>query len=916
MKKLVFIAVMLLQTMAVFAQQNAGIKGVVIDSKSKKPMQSVVVTLESTKQSELTKADGTFEFTNIPTGSHYFSISTVGYTTQYVEVELSAGKMIDLGTISMEEDITSEQELSLVTLTENDLEDDNSGSESTSGLLQASRDAFQQAAAYNFGQARFRIRGIDNEYSSVLINGIQMNRLSDGRPQYANWGGLNDATRNQEFSDGTSPSDYTFGGTAGTQYINTRASNYRNGNRVSFLSTNTNYNFRVMGTTAVTNLPSGWSYVVSAGRRWANEGHFEGTNYAANSLFASVEKRINDKHSIGITAMYAQNRRGKNSPNTQEVVDLKGFKYNSYWGHQEGEIRNSRFKDVEEPLTIVSHYWKPSDKVRVNTNFGYQTGKIGNSRFDYQFADNPDPVYYKKLPSYWTTYFDGNNNYAPNQVAADGLRDTFLAYGQIDWKDIYRINKENIANDSRIVLYEDRTDDTTITANTNILAKLSDNIVMNGGINYIQSESENFKNLLDLLGGVTFNNDNTFGVGISRYNDVNNPNQKVYEGDKYGYHYTMISTKLDAFTQFKFNYKKVDFYLAQSFAKNTYQREGHYKNGYYSTNSYGKSEKISFDNFGFKGGLTYKFNGVTMLNFNGLYMTKAPNSKDVFPYQRQNNLSIENLTNETQSSADLSFIIRSSNLKYRFTAFYNESKNTTDVAFYYADEINSGNGAFVTETLTGINTRSKGFELGMDMQFSSTIKGTLVAALGEYEYTNNPNITAIMDGNLTPVNSDKVAQLKGYKVSGTPQSALSVGLEYRDPKFWWIGANANYIANNYLDVAPLLRTNDFITKSDPAVITYDQNLAQQYLSQEQFDSFYLLNVVGGKSWRIKGKTLGLFANINNVLNTTYKTGGFEQSRNPSFSEMYKDHQGPTRSFGNKYFYGYGRTFMVNLYLNF
>lgn len=28
---------------------------------------------------------------------------------------------------------------------------------------------------------------------------------------------------------------------------------------------------------------------------------------------------------------------GKNSPNTQEVTNLMGFKYNSYWGWQNGK---------------------------------------------------------------------------------------------------------------------------------------------------------------------------------------------------------------------------------------------------------------------------------------------------------------------------------------------------------------------------------------------------------------------------------------------------------------------------------------------------------------------------------------------------------------------------------------------------
>ena len=35
---------------------------------------------------------------------------------------------------------------------------------------------------------------------------------------------LNDATRNQEFTMGSAPSDYTFGSALGTQEINTRAS--------------------------------------------------------------------------------------------------------------------------------------------------------------------------------------------------------------------------------------------------------------------------------------------------------------------------------------------------------------------------------------------------------------------------------------------------------------------------------------------------------------------------------------------------------------------------------------------------------------------------------------------------------------------------------------------------------------------
>jgi hypothetical protein len=66
----------------------------------------------------------------------------------------------------------------------------------------------------SIGVARFRIRGLDSENAMTMINGVSMNKSYDGRPQWGNWGGLNDATRNQKFTIGTA-SDYTFGGILG-----------------------------------------------------------------------------------------------------------------------------------------------------------------------------------------------------------------------------------------------------------------------------------------------------------------------------------------------------------------------------------------------------------------------------------------------------------------------------------------------------------------------------------------------------------------------------------------------------------------------------------------------------------------------------------------------------------------------------
>jgi hypothetical protein len=929
MKKLVLSTLFVLHAFFVFAQQPTGISGKVLDAKTQNPLRNVVASIQNTNLTQLTDAEGKFIFKDVAVGSQLLKIKSDGYKEQLLAIEIVKNQILDLGIVVLEEDlISTEQQMSLITITESDLGDDNSGSESTSGLLQATRDPYQQAAAFNWGQARFRVRGLDNEYGTTMINGIAMNKIYDGRPQWGNWGGLNDATRNQEFTMGSAPSDYTFGNILGTQEINTRASIYRPGTRISFAGTNTNYNWRMMGTHASGVNKDGWAYVLSAGRRWAQEGYFDGTNYSANSFFASVEKKIGEKHALNFTSVFAQNHRGKTSPNTQEVIDLKGHKYNSYWGYQDGEKRNGRFKDIEEPILMLSHYWKINGKNNLNTNVSYQTGKIGNSRLDYQLGNNPDPTYYRNLPSYALNYYTSQGVWLPNYTAANDLKNNFLNDGQINWDEMYRSNRtsSNQPGRSIFVLYEDRTDDDLIAANSVLNSNLSDNISLNAAVNFKKLKSHNFANLLDLLGGQYFDDRDYFAEdGQSQDSDLNNPNRKVVEGETYGYNYNLNALVFDAFTQFKFSYKKADFYLAQSFARSEYQREGLYKNGFYPTNSFGKSEKLVFENFGFKGGFTYKITGAHLLDFNGLYMTKAPSLRSTFANARINNNITPDLTSESIFSADASYIIRMPKLKARLTAFMSKIQNSTDLSFYYAEGIGEDDGdadSFVSEIVTGLDKKNIGAEFGLEYAITSTIKATIAASYGEYTYDNNPNLKINDDALATssnpyPVTDFGKTYLKGYRQPGMPQTAGSFGLEYRDPHFWSISANINYLGESYMDVSNIMRTNNFSIDSSTGVsyLGANESSVRQILQQEKFDDITLLNLSGGKSWRIGKNTIGFFASVNNVLDKVYKTGGFEQSRKATFPDAQLDNAHGTPSFGPKYFFGYGRTYFVNLYIN-
>ncbi|WP_317128641.1 hypothetical protein [Flavobacterium sp. GT3P67] len=323
-----------------------------------------------------------------------------------------------------------------------------------------------------------------------------------------------------------------------------------------------------------------------------------------------------------------------------------------------------------------------------------------------------------------------------------------------------------------------------------------------------------------------------------------------------------------------------------------------------------------------------KISGKEMVTFNVAHLTKAPSLRNTFANSRLNNSIVDGLESENISSLDASYVYRSPKLKARLTTYYALIKNATQISFFYAEGIfDDGAGylntdAFVSQTLTQLNKKNMGGEFSLEYQLNPTFKTTFSAAFGEYTYDSNPKVTLTNDAeasleNTSPVFDFGTAVLKKYKQAGMPQRAYSLGIEYRDPKYWWISANVNYLTNSYIDISPISRTEIFY-KNPASGFNFPEATEERaavLLKQEKFDPTMLLNLVGGKSWLIYGKNVGVFASINNVLNVSYKTGGYEQARNANFRQINQDVSSGTPSFGPKYFYGYGRTYFVNLYIN-
>ncbi|SFI53628.1 peptidase associated domain and porin domain-containing protein [Olleya namhaensis] len=963
MKRFLLILLVQLNTVFSLVGQETIVKGSVNDAITNQPILEVIVSIQDSGLSSKTDAFGQFLFDkNVPLGEQMLKIEKLNYATKYYPIIVSQGKTIDIQDMTLTFKTINKTDVFVISISDDELNSEADGLTSNiSGLLQSSKDAFLSAAAYDFSATFFRPRGLGSANGKVLINGLELNKQNTGRPQWSNWGGINDLQRNQEFSMGISANDYSFGDLAGTNNIVMRASKYRKGGRLSLASANRSYQGRMMLSYSSGLMENNWAYSVLVSRRFGNEGYVDGTLYDANSFTASAEKQINEKHSLNLMAIYAQNRRGKGTALTDEVFNLKGQQYNPFWGNQNGKVRNSRIRKSEEPIVMLNHFWKVTEKALINTNIGYQFGSSGNTRVDnggtrlvtFQGQDsylggarNTDPTYYQNLPSYYLNVEGGPTAY--NFEQAYIAEEAFEADGQFNWDALYTANVD-AANQGYNAIYaiqEDRIDDKQLMANILFDTELNNNIRVNAAINYRKLKSENFAVLSDMLGGtgyldVDFFSDETTesidGTLTTAQSDVRNPNRIVNQGERYKYNYIINANVVSAFVQSVFKYNKIDFYLAGNVSQTGYQREGLFENGYFVGNSFGKSEKVQFINIGVKAGTTYKISGLHVLDFNGVYMTKAPNIRNTFANSRQSNMLIDDVDSEIISSLDASYIFRSPIVKARLTGFYSTIQEGTETGFYYSEGVGNN---LVQEAITGIDTQRFGAELGIEAQVTPTIKLKGAASVGQYTYNNNPNITFYSQefGVGRAVFGDGTTNLKNVHISGGPERAFQLGFEYRDPDYWNIGVTANQFSNAYVNTSALKRSAAFVT--DPELYTdtqfqdgtaggdlyvlnggqinnVDPDVAKQLLQQEQFDAYMLVNIIGGKSWRIGDYFAGFFATINNVFNQEYKSGGFEQSRRVDYRSQLTEQTntgGPV--FGNRYFFGNGTTYYLNIYVRF
>ena len=789
-----------------------------------------------------------------------------------------------------------------------DFEDEESGMANyVPGLLHSSSDVFS-SAGYSLSISYFKARGTDSKYQTICMNGLMMSNLVTGRAQWSQWGGLNHVIRYPESILNINPATFTFGDLGGAGNYTLRASTFRQQVRATYSLSNRSYNNRLMLTYASGLLKNNWAFTASVSGRFGNGiSYVDGTYYNGVSYFLSAEKRITEEHALSINLFGSYTDRATQGNATQEAYDLVGSHYyNPNWGYQNGEVRSSKIKKAHEPMLLLSHFYKPAEKkYTIITSLAGSYGKSTSSALDWYDVQSPKPDYYRYLPSYQTT------DVLKDEVTDQWLNDVNVR--QIDWDHIYDVNQYNAASGERAqyIMKDYVTKNLQVAGSSNIVYQATKHLKLSAGVDLRGFQQHNYQQISDMLGGSYWMDNDKYAEGDNPdnpdilYNDLDNKDKKLQKGDIFGSNYSYNIFKQTAWIMNKFSYDAVEFHVGAKVGASQYWRVGYMRNGLFPDNSKGKSKVLNFIDLGLKAGLTYKINGRNFLALNGIVVSNAPEIKNCFLSPNTHNGLAASVQNEKHFGADFSYIMTYPKVKMRLTGYYNQFYDMSKLTTFYHDDY----GAMVNYSMTNMNQRYMGIEFGIDVQLGSMFSIFAAANVGDYTYTNNPNVTITADNGYDMLGADNVSAnqkvyIKNFHVAGTPQIAGTIALKFKY-NYWWATINVNYFDGIYVDINPERRTTN-------ARGTLDANseLYHKIADQSKCKGQFTLDASLSKSWKIKRYMIGFNVSVTNILNNkNLVTTAWEQYR---FD--YKTYN--VDKFPIKYYYAFGTTFYAGINFTF
>ena len=823
-KNLLFVAILFVST-TVLGQTK--ITGTVVDE-SNQSLPGASILEKGTMNGTETDFDGKFSL-NTTSNSGILVVSFIGYKT--VEVSFSSTKS-NVGAIQLEEGGSTLDEIIITstsfaidrktpvavsTIKAADIER-KLGTQEFPEVLKSTPGVYATKDGGGFGDGRINLRGFNSENVAVMINGVPVNDMENGRVYWSNWAGLSDVTSAMQVQRGLGAAKVAVPSIGGTINILSKTSDVNKGGNV--VASTGNNGYQKYGFTLSTGLMENGLAATVSFAKISGEGYIEGTQFEGTNYFINFSKEINKNHKLSFTSFGAPQRHGQRQ-NMSTVSTYRnaeaGNQFNPDWGYKDGQVTHIEDNFYHKSQTSLNHYWTINDNTSLSTAayVSYGTGGGGGT------AGTNRDLFGVRLGG-------------PDQP--------------VDLDNIVEINRANGALGSEAILRASRNDHEWYGLLSTFKTNLTDELTFIGGLDVRTYTGKHFREVTDLLGGDYYLDNN----------NVNNPNAALVVGDKMGYNNDGEVGWLGFFGQLEYGTENFDAFVSSSIQKTSYQRIEYFL--YDLSTEAGRdlatSEKIKLDGYSIKGGANFRLDDVQNVFANIGYFERPAAFNAVF--NGYNNTKINrDAENEKVFSLELGYGVRAEKFAANVNVYRTQWNDRTFTRNVRATEPGAED---YTANLLGVNALHQGIEFDFTYKPSNDLNFSGMLSLGDWKWDNNLEDVPVFNEDQEEVTTLSLP-IKGLKVSNAAQTTAALGMLY---KFWdktSITVDYNYFANLYARIDVLNYANATETPTDsykvPSYGTVDASLRHSF----NFGTF----------------DTTLTARINNLLDTEYIADAIDAS---------------------------------------
>jgi len=729
------VIVMLVSTSIIFAQTK--LTGNVVDE-TNQPLPGATVVLQGTQSGASSDFDGNFTFeTSASNGT--VLVSFVGYETK----SLTFTGSTDFGTIALKPSAEALDEIVItqvsfaidrktpvaVSTIKASVIENKLGTQEFPEILKSTPGVYATKSGGGFGDGRLNLRGFNSENVAVMINGVPVNDMENGRVYWSNWAGLADVTSAMQIQRGLGATKLAVPSIGGTVNILSKTTDVEKGGSVSTVVGNDNY--LKYGVTISTGLlDNGFAATVSASKT-TGDGYIDGTEFTGTNYFVNISKQINENHKISITSFGAPQRHGQRQNlsliSTYRAAE-SGTKFNPDWGIKNGEVLHVEDNFYHKSQTSFNHYWTINDKTNLSTvlyaswGSGGGGGTAGSNRalFNIRLGDFDQPI---------------------------------------DIDNIVEINRANGALGSEAFLRASRNDHSWFGGLSTLKTDLNDNLSLIAGLDLRAYTGEHFREVTDLLGG-NFAYDNS---------DVNNPNTALKVGDKFSYNNDGEVGWQGLFTQLEYNKDNVNVVVQAAVSNTSYRRVDYFN--YLDSDPLQTTDKYNFAGYSIKGGINFNIDDQHGVFANIGYFEKAPGFGAVFL-----NFDNEHINSDAENqkifSAELGYAFRGENFAANVNIYRTQWDDRT-----LTSSFQNPDGTFGSANILGVNALHQGIELDFMYKASDKLTFTGMLSLGDWQWANDLENIQIFDEEQNLVNTVNM-YIDGLKVSDAAQTTAALGVDY------------------------------------------------------------------------------------------------------------------------------------------